>query len=236
VPGERAHLAEVDRLLDAAAREAVALGFSWVGPDEFLLAILALDDHSVARAALEGCGIRRDEFADALKRSVDESDSPSDEVAEPSGMTLNPAGHELIGRAEGLAAGLGAPAVSDEHVLIAYLWDASSAELEVLCGVTREAVMDRLRSLGVAVPSGHLPSSSVPRPQTKVFIPYSDHMRVVTALISRLPRDSRFGFNHDGRSRAWVVADWQIDLEAEVAEVLGELGIQPEPPSDEPSV
>jgi hypothetical protein len=48
---------------------------------------------------------------------------------------MNPAAHELIGRAEGLAAGLGASAVCREHVVLAYLWDASSAELEMLCGV-----------------------------------------------------------------------------------------------------
>jgi len=49
-----------------------------------------------------------------------------------------------------------------------HLWDTSSDELEMLCGVTREVVMDRLRDLGVEVPRGYLPPSPVRRPQTRV--------------------------------------------------------------------
>jgi hypothetical protein len=234
VSGWRAHLAEVDGLLYGAGREADALGIGWIGPDEFLLALLAANDRSPALIALEDCGIRHDEFADAVKRSIDEADPPVDDSRDDGGRTLNPAAHELIGRAEGVAAGLGASAVSREHVLIAYLWDTSSDELEMLCGVTREEVMERLRSLGVQTPSGPLPPFPVRRPQTKVFVPYADLMPVVSALTARLPRDASFGFNEDGKSRAWVSADSEIDLQGEVAAVLRELGIQPEGSFGEP--
>jgi hypothetical protein len=234
VTPERAHLAHLDRLLFQAFREADGLGYRWVGSENFILAILASQDRPPALIALEDCGIRHDAFADALKRSIDGSDPPVDDSDEHDSTSMNPAAHELIGRAEGIAAGLGAPMVSREHVLIAYLWDASSDELEMLCGVTREAVMELLRDLGVATPPGALPPSPVRRPETKVFVPYADLMRVVRALNLRLPRDS-VGFNHDGNSRAWVLADSEIDLEREVEVVLRGLGIEPEESVDEPS-
>jgi hypothetical protein len=94
--------------------------------------------------------------------------------------------------------------------------------------------MERLRGLGVETPPGALPPSPVRRPETKVFVPYADLMRVVRALNVRLPRDS-VGFNHDGKSRAWVLADSEIDLEHEVEAVLRDLGIEQEESSDEPS-
>lgn len=64
----RAHLAEVDRLMFEAFGEAEGLGYRWVGPEDFVLAILASKDRSPARVALEGCGLEHDAFADALKR------------------------------------------------------------------------------------------------------------------------------------------------------------------------
>ena len=216
-----------------AFREAEALGYRCVGPEDFVLAILASKDRSPALVALDDCGIEHDRFADAFKRSIDGSDPPVDHSEKYDSTSTNPAAHELIGRAEGIAAGLGAPVVSREHVLIAYLWDTSSDELEMLCGVTREAVMERLRCLGVETPPGALPPSPVRRPQTKVFVPYADLMRVVRALSVRLPPDS-VGFNHDGKSRAWVVADSEIDLEHEVEAVLRDLAIEREESADEP--
>jgi hypothetical protein len=231
VAAERAHLAGVDRLLFQAFAEAEALGSRFVGPEDFLLAILASSDRPPALVALEDCGIGHDAFAAALKRSIDESDPPVRDSDEYESTTTNPAAHELIGRAEGVAAGLGARVVSREHVLIAYLWDPSSAELEPFTGSMRERVMDRLRSLGVQTPPRPLPPARVHRPQTRVFVPYAHLMPVVDALSERLPRDSGFGFNEDGTSRAWVIADAEIDLEGEVRAVLRELGVQPDAPA-----
>jgi hypothetical protein len=71
-----------------------------------------------------------------LKRSIDGSDPPVDYSEEYDSTSTNPAAHALIGRAEGIAAALGAPVVSRDHVLIAYLWDTSSDELEMRSGVT----------------------------------------------------------------------------------------------------
>jgi hypothetical protein len=67
--------------------------------------------------------------------------------------------------------------------------------------------------------------------RSQLFIPYADYMRVVAGLVSRPPRDSWFGFNENGTSRARVMADAEIDLEHEVLTVLRELAEAPEPRS-----
>ncbi len=146
------------RLLVQAFAEAKALDLPWVSTENFLLAILASKERPPARVALEECGVDHDAFASAFKRSIEASDPPVYDREARSSTATNPAAHELMGRAEGMAAGLGAPTVSYEHVLLAYLWDTSSDELEMLCGVTRTSVWERLRGLGVEMPAVPLPS------------------------------------------------------------------------------
>ena len=46
-------------------------------------------------------------------------------------------------------------------------------------------------------------------------------------VAERLPAGTPFGFNHDGKGHAWVIAEQGVDLAAEVQAVLLELA---EPP------
>jgi hypothetical protein len=67
----------------------------------------------------------------------------------------------------------------------------------------------------------------MPRTSVTVYIPYPNYMRVVDAIMKRLPRDSGFGFNEDGEKRAWVSAYDGIGLERAVEAALRELRIEP---------
>jgi hypothetical protein len=145
---------------------------------------------------------------------------------------MSVASHELLGRADGLAVALGVPEVTLEHMLIAYVWEsARSSVVQEICGVEMQAVLDELEQLGVPVPPGSLPPP--PRPQTRVFVPREALSEVHGHLMQRLRRDSGLGLNHDGASRAWVVADDNVDLEQHVLVILGELGLAPIPQPDE---
>jgi hypothetical protein len=223
---EDAYLRELNRLVGPAFQEAEAMGFRWVGPEDFILAILARQDESPARAALEHFGITHDAFADALVTSIAGADPPVDHSHEYDETSMNPAAYQFMGRAEGIAVGLGAPAVTLEHALIAYLWD-DSGEVEGMFGVQREAVLERLGRLGVPLPAVGLPPPKR-LPGRRVFVPYGELTSVLGELMARLPSDSGIGFNHDGSSRAWVSAYPEIDLQRYVTEVLDQLGLEPE--------
>jgi hypothetical protein len=218
-------------LMGQAFREAEALGYGVVGPEEFILAILA-GTNSPARTALEHFGITHDALAEAVSTSLEGADPPLDPLDRVA-STTNPAAHELMGRAEGIAVGFGAPAVTPEHVLIAFVWDDSGA-LEGWFDVPREAVLEHLGQLGVQVPGGPLPPPPPPS-GPRIFIPYDESDAIIGELLTRLPPDSGFGCNHDGTSRAWVLARAEVDLAAYVAEVLDDLGIEPAPQPSPPS-
>jgi hypothetical protein len=162
----------LDGLIYRASREAAALGHTWIGAEHYLLAILAMKVESAAVAALAHLGVRHDEFASDLATAIAASEPPiNDASIEAEDVTLNPAAHEFLGRAEGIAVGLGAPAVTLEHVLLAYLWDTSHSygSLESF-GLTPQAVLEELERRGVAVPTASLPPP--PRPRTRVFVPF----------------------------------------------------------------
>src|ERR1700710_228649 len=114
---------EVDRLLRAARVEAVALAEGRVGSQHFLLAILASDEETIAATALKQVGITHEALASALVDKLGGSDfSGADRVDEDWTSSMTAGAHELLARAEGLAAGLGAERVTVEHVLTAYVW------------------------------------------------------------------------------------------------------------------
>jgi hypothetical protein len=226
----RAYRGVIYGLLASAFDEAKALGSSWVGPEDFLLAILASKEACPATATLTHFGVTHEAFARDLIATV--YDPPVDPPGEDDSPELNPAAHELMGRAEGLAIGLGAPAVTLEHVLIAYVWD-DSGQMEVGFGVEREAVIEHLRALGVQVPATALPARPPPQGR-RVFVPYDHFDAILEKLQERLPANSGFGLNWDPpSSRAWVSAHADVDLAEHVNAVLADLGLEAAPRPDD---
>jgi hypothetical protein len=221
-------MGEVNRLLHAAGLEAEALADGRVGSQHFLLAILAFEGESRAATALTQLGITHDAFAAALAEA-DDSESSTEGSADDAWTSSMTAGaHELLARAEGLAAGLGAETVTGDHVLIAYVWSPwTAAYLEHFFGVTHEAIFEQLQVLGVDLPSVPFPPRSRPS-GTRVYVPFEQLMDVVHRLRDRLPPGNGPGFNHDGKSRAWVIADRDIDLQEHVRVVLEKLALERE--------
>jgi hypothetical protein len=208
-----------------AFNEATQLNHGWVGPEHVVLAILAPPAESVAARVLSDLGITHSGFSERYVARL-ASGEPGDAPTAEHGTSTSPAWHELVGRADGLAAGLGATAATAEHLLIAYLWDPDSgAELEQLFDVKREAVIAALRTAGVTTPSVAMrPSPRIdPKRQHRVFVPADKVTRVAGMLAGRLPRDSGLGFNFTDDDRAWIGAHSDIDLERYVAEALADL-------------
>ena len=125
-------LGAADRLLVRAWKQADDLGHGFVGDGHFLLALLDPADESLAAEALRASGLTREAYRRVLARLYGSEEVES--VRDPSGREggPNPALYATMGRAQGLAAGLGATQTSREHLLVAILWDGDSAAVSVL--------------------------------------------------------------------------------------------------------
>jgi hypothetical protein len=177
-----------------------------VGPEEYVLAILHPEaGESIAARALKDCGISREALAELAepKRSKEEIEG---------GPQLNPAAYAFKGRAEGIAAGMGATEVLPEHVLLAFLWDPdrSMRQLEQF-GASREQVRARLAELGVDLPQGELPPPDPRRWGPRVDVSLEELQILLRELPHVMPQDARMSFNHDW-STGWIAATEGVDL------------------------
>jgi hypothetical protein len=152
-------------LVARAAQEARDLGHPWIGSEHLLLALLATD--SASGQALRACGLSYEAACEAVSGLSDSSyvqRTPRDDPY-PSTPTRNwlvhaPDIQRIDARAQGLAAGLGSAEATDEHELLALVWDPSSPvalQLMERLGATRERVLEELGHLGVEVPMVPLP-------------------------------------------------------------------------------
>lgn len=195
--------------ISAAFEEAVRLGSGYAGPEHFLLALLRPGEETAAAQALRDCSASYDGLSATLERAAAERDRLEPEH----GVSLNPVAHELIGRAEGLAAGLGDESVRAEHVLFALLLHPEREWPFTLAGTTREAVYERLQARGVRLPVELPPSrEGRPGPEQLVYFPEEELRDVLARLPALLPRDADWGWNVDGAYRAWVRATGAFDL------------------------
>lgn len=208
----------------ASFDEAARLGHHWAGPEHLLLAILRGDPADPARRALEQAGMDAGMVEQLLGEMADASPAGRGEPA--GGVTANPAWYSVTGWARGLAAALGPGEVLPAHVVLAMLWDTQrwlSAERR---GVRREAVIEGLRRLDVALPTAALPELQPLDFTQRVEFPTAVLERVLAKLAERHPPGSgpKYGFNHDGADRAWACAEEGIDLQGIVDEALAERG------------
>ncbi len=206
-------------LLSLAGEEAQRCGSTTVGPGDFLLAMLspAFVDSRAARA-LARCSITReliDELSGRARRAG---------KAGRRGATWNPACHEMVGFASGLAAGLGTGEVTVEDVLIAMLYQPY---FEGDPTSTRHAVFAALVDLGVQVPGPPWPERREPGPRyERVDVSLED----LEALISMLPRlvPGGIAWNQDGK-RGWVQPLNDVDLTAVIP--FRTRGLEPRTPA-----
>ncbi len=129
-----------------------------------------------------------------------------------------------MGRAKGLALGLGNGIVRSTDLLLALLWDEGQvAVLDLPGGVTREAVAAALSAEGVTVPSAPLPTPPTWSDRwTRATFPVDQLNAVLATMHERHPRGQHWGWNVDCDGLAWVDAEDGVDLAA----VIAELGLQ----------
>jgi hypothetical protein len=206
----------------AAVEQARLLDHGWTGPEHFLLAVLA--EQSVASEALNGLGVTYEQLRERLRTRGDDPDLPTAR----NGITLNPAGHRLVGWARGFAAAGGSSTPRPEHWLVALLYTDDRAAMSLHpFGVTAQAVVDALDGSGVPVPV-YPPAAYRPwRGVHHVSVAEEERRPIVDLLLERHPPGSewRWGFNRVGEPRRCrITAEEGIDLEAIVAEVRGQRG------------
>lgn len=221
-PGGRHYRAELGRLAHAAAGEAEFLDHDWLGPGHLVLAVIRSRPDSPSTIALARAGVTYATVAEGLSNHL---------VTEPAKrnatIEVNPATYQLLGRAEGIAVGMGASEVNSEHALIAYLWDRdASSDIDLLGEGVRAGIIEELRALGTAIPEVPFPVQTLSRSGPRVFIPRDKLMRVVDGLERRLPKGAGLGFNEDDNGNAWVTANADIDLDRYVREVSDEQEIE----------
>ena len=162
-------------------------------------------EDSIAAQALRDCGADREDVAALAtwKRSEQEIEG---------GPQLNPAAYQLMSLAEGMAAGLGAPEVAPEHVLLALLWDPSwSGRLRL----SRERVRARLAELGIRLPKTEFPPADPRRWGPKVDVPLDELSILLRELPYVMPQGAQVSFNHDWK-KGWLVATEGVDLDVYV--------------------
>lgn len=208
------------RLLRIGGDEAGRLGHGWMGPEHTLLGILRGDPDDVARRALEQAGVDAAMVEGWITRMVTNKEKDT----EKSGVTPNPRWQTIHGRAEGIAAGLGAERTGTVHFLLATLWDNRRWWLTETPGVTREAIVGALTELGATLPLAPLPELERKTNMTQyVEFPRSATDQVLKLLVERhppSPAGPTFGFNYKDDETAWVHAEDGIDLQGIVDEAL----------------
>jgi ATP-dependent Clp protease ATP-binding subunit ClpA len=204
-----------------AHEEARRLEDDYVGPEHFLLALARGD--SVAAHALRRCDVTYEQLVEAHleRRARDDEEFPRT-GKQPQ---FNPASYKLLGRMEGFAAAGGSSEIEPEHVLLALIWPADGLGwLLRRLGTSRVDVQRALAGLGVAVPPlDPPPDDDRPRGE-RVFIPVERLDDVLRAMRERIPANGLIGFNYypPDRTKAWVVAGADFDLQGLVDEVLAD--------------
>ena len=204
--------AEVD---NAVTDLGVELRRQVLGDDLFLLALTRLDPGSPARQVLEAEGVTEAVLLANIRTGGDGGTSTKH------GMTYSPAYYLMHGRADAFAATLGDGRITPEHLLLALLWDGSSAASQRLwhLGASRDAIVDGLRARGVAVPAAPLPEQREMDLGERVWFDRDQVCAVIEHLRLHLPPEKHWGFNYEG-DRAYVSSEASVDLEALVAEAL----------------
>ena len=206
------------RVLDLGWREARRLGHHWVGDEHILIGLSR--SAGPAGKVLREAGATPERLDAQLEQSLAECDPPL-ELREAEWLTFTPAAHTTLGRAEGFALARGVQAPDEGLLLASVLWRATGSAAAMLrqLGVDRAELVEKLAAYGVPVPDG-VPDPDDLRPRRRIEVPFDRLMEIVRELSARLPADGRFGFNHDGRTRAWIFVGDDEETGAIVVDVL----------------
>jgi hypothetical protein len=112
--------------------------------------------------------------------------------------------------------------VEPEHLLLGLLWEPQSVQTGMLrdVGTSRAEVQHALGRFDVYVPPVDLPLEDRRPWGERVWVPADQFPLVLSNVLARLPKGSRFGFNFTADGRAWVQAGAGVDLQAIVDAIL----------------
>ena len=202
-------------VLKAVTELGIELHRQVLGDDLFLVALARLGPESPARQVLEAEGVTADVLAANIRTGGDGGPSSKQ------GMTYSPAYYAMHGRADAFAATLGDGTITPEHVLLAIVWDGSSAASQLLwrLGASREHIVDGLRARGVPVPPAPVPPQREMDLGEPVWFDRDQVQAVIDELRATVAPGTHWGFNYEG-DRAWAIAESSVDLAALVAGAL----------------
>jgi hypothetical protein len=206
-------------VLGPAADQARRLDHGWVGPEHYLLALVAAP--SAATQALAELGITYDRLVDDLASLAVGPEWPR---YDGKGLSPNPAAYKLEARAEGLALAWGHRWPAPEHWLLAMVYDDSCWVIGRLhhLGATQPAIVDALRRRGVRVPEVEPPLYRPWRGRHHVEVDEAELKPLLDLLIRQHPPGSRWRWSFNwlpGQPRrARVDAEEGIDLDQALAE------------------
>jgi ATP-dependent Clp protease ATP-binding subunit ClpA len=208
-------------LLSKAAKQAISLRQNWLGPEHYLLAVLA--EPSLATDVMAELGVTDVAVASRLAR-MKTANGRRTRYIESKSVTTNPRAHDVSGWAKGFAAAVGRHEPSPEDWLLAVLYEGGGVVDSLLdeLGLSRAAVVDALRGRGVKTPDFEPREERRWRGRQEVEVNRSEWQALVDVLSARFPpgHKLRWGFNsrRDRPGKIQFVAEEGIDLEALVAE------------------
>lgn len=208
--------------MDKAADEARRVRQNWLGPEHYLLAVLA--EPSIATETMAELGVTHDRLATKFGRIMKTVNGRRIRYIESKGITTNPAAHGVSGWAKGFAAASGRERPTPEDWLLSIVYYDDSAVASALhdLGVAAAAVVDAIRRRGLKTPDFEPEEHRPWRGLRTTEVARSEWKAVVDVLNEKHPPGSewRWGFNSrkDRPGKIQFVAEEGIDLEAIVAD------------------
>jgi ATP-dependent Clp protease ATP-binding subunit ClpA len=208
-------------MLAKAFKETQRVRQNWLGPEHYLLAVLA--EPSIATDLMAELGVTHERLATRLG-SMRTVNGRRSRYIESRGATTNPAAHDVSGWAAGFAAASGRRDPTPEDWLLAIFYADQSMTMSVMheFGVSAGDVVDAARRRGISTPDFEPEEHRPWRNPRGVEVDKSEWQAVVDLLGRKYGpgSDLRWGFNSrkDRPRKVEFRAEEGIDLEAIVAE------------------
>jgi Clp amino terminal domain, pathogenicity island component len=186
-----------------AHREADARGLGYIGTDLVLLGLARSE--GLVGEILRGLGATPEAITPVIDQinsnSVASPRPDTDEQGRPRHVRATPRTEHARGRAHGIAIGLG-ERQAPVHLLLAIAYDRDGIHASVLrqIGVSRTAIVDAVKSRGIAVPPSPPPRDADPITQA-VILPDAHARIVVDELVRRSVADRAAYFDEEGSGR-----------------------------------
>lgn len=190
-------------VLRRASAEAIDLHHAFTADVHLLLALLKPPATSPAAQILQELGLT---YEEVRSRVAERNRSRS----ERGGTSSTPTLQLTLGWAQGIAIGMGAASLTDDHVLLALVYgDFGGTSRLVEFEIDPDDVVDELRSRGIPVPSSSPPTAPTPvgPAGSMVYFPQEDWQAVSQLLSEEFPP----GAAHWGTNASrWKPGHWYV--------------------------